>query len=276
MSMPTSLPGTSAEDITAAAVASFEGTPDARLKQILQSLTKHLHGFVQEVALTEEEWFAAIDFLTRTGHMCSGKRQEFILLSDTMGVSMLVDLVAKPRPEGATESTVFGPFHRDGAPDLPAGANIAPLDKDGIPVLVEGRVIDLDGNPIEGALLDVWQTASNGLYDSQDPSLDELHMRGRFRTNAKGEYSFRTTRPVHYQIPSDGPVGEMLRSTNRHAWRPAHIHFAVSAPGFEPVTTHIFDAADPYLESDAVFAVKKSLVSDFSGDAVHFDFTLSR
>jgi catechol 1,2-dioxygenase len=196
--------------------------------------------------------------------MCSDKRQEFILFSDTLGVSMVVDLINHRKPDGATESTVFGPFHRLGAPELPAGGNIARLDKTGIPTLVSGRVLDLDGQPIADALLDVWQTQSSGLYDSQDESLEgELHMRGRFRTAAEGRYLIRTVLPVNYPIPSDGPVGAMLRATGRHPWRPAHIHFVVSAQGYEPVTTHIFDRRDEYLGSDAVFAVKDSLICDF-------------
>jgi catechol 1,2-dioxygenase len=215
--------------------------------------------------------------------MCSDKRQEFILLSDALGVSMLVDLLAHKRPANATASTVLGPFHRTGAPELPAGGNIAHLDTGAIPTFVSGRVLDTEGNPIPNALLDVWQTASNGLYDSQDADLDDtLHMRGKFRTDAAGRYSFQTVRPVHYQIPSDGPVGVMLRATARHAWRPAHIHFAVSGEGFEPLTTHIFDAEDPYLESDAVFAVKKSLICEFQRHedppryTAEFDFVLAR
>ncbi len=196
--------------------------------------------------------------------MCSDKRQEFILFSDTLGVSMVVDLINHRKPDGATKSTVFGPFHRLGAPELPAGGNIARLDKAGTPALVSGRVLDLDGQPIEGALLDVWQTQSSGLYNSQDEELGgELHMRGRFRTDYEGRYLIRTVLPVNYPIPSDGPVGAMLRATRRHPWRPAHIHFVVSADGYEPVTTHIFDRRDEYLGSDAVFAVKESLICDF-------------
>jgi catechol 1,2-dioxygenase len=190
---------------------------------------------------------------------------------------MVVDLINHRKPDGATESTVFGPFHRLGAPELPAGGNIARLDKTGTPTLVSGRVLDLDGRPIEGALLDVWQTQSSGLYDSQDEELGgELHMRGRFRTDAEGCYLIRTVLPVNYPIPSDGPVGAMLRATGRHPWRPAHIHFVVSADGYEPVTTHIFDRRDEYLGSDAVFAVKDSLVCDFvrretrGGEAARF------
>jgi hydroxyquinol 1,2-dioxygenase len=251
-------------DITAEVLQRFAQTPDPRLRQIMLGLIKHLHAFVEEVELTEAEWFQAIEILTEAGRMCSDKRQEFILFSDTLGVSMVVDLISHRKPDGATESTVFGPFHRLGAPELPAGGNIAYLDKTGAPALVSGRVLDLDGKPIAGALLDVWQAQSSGLYDSQDESLGgEMHMRGKLRTDAEGGYLLRTVRPVHYPIPSDGPVGRMLRATGRHPWRPAHIHFVVSAEGYEPVTTHIFDHGDEYLGSDAVFAVKDSLICEF-------------
>jgi hydroxyquinol 1,2-dioxygenase len=252
-----------ADDITAAVLARFSATPDPRLRQIMLSLISHLHAFVKEVELTEAEWFQAIEILTAAGKMCSDKRQEFILFSDTLGVSMVVDLIDHRKSEGATESTVFGPFHRLGAPDLPAGGNIAPRDPTGIPTLVSGRVLDLEGNPIAGAVLDVWQAQTNGLYDSQDENPDALHMRGKFRTDAEGRYLIRTVQPVNYSIPSDGPVGQMLKATGLHPWRPAHIHFVVSAEGYEPVTTHIFDRTDPYLASDAVFAVKESLICDF-------------
>ncbi len=229
----------------------------------MQSLVRHLHAFVKDVELTEAEWMTAIQFLTETGHTCSDKRQEFILLSDTLGVSMVVDLINHRKPEGATESTVFGPFHRDGAPELPAGGNIAPRDKKGIPTIVSGRVLTLDGGHISGARLDVWQADSSGLYDSQYAETDELHLRGQFRTDEDGRFLIRTVRPVYYPIPTDGPVGRMLSATNRHPWRPAHIHFVVSAEGYEPVTTHVFDDADPYLASDTVFAVKDSLLCTF-------------
>ena len=185
------------------------------------------------------------------------------MFSDTLGVSMVVDLLNHRKPDGATESTVFGPFHRLGAPEMPAGGNIAHLDRKGPPTLIHGRVLDLDGRPIVDAHLDVWQAQTSGLYDSQDASLHEMHMRGKFHTDAQGRYLVRTVRPVNYPIPSDGPVGAMLGATGRHPWRPAHIHFVVSAAGYEPVTTHIFDSADEYLASDAVFAVKDSLICDF-------------
>jgi hydroxyquinol 1,2-dioxygenase len=251
------------DDITAEALARFADTPDPRLREIMLSLVSHLHAFVKDVQLTEAEWFQAIAILTEAGRMCSDKRQEFILFSDTLGVSMVVDLLNHRKPDGATESTVFGPFHRQGAPEMAWGGNIAHLDRTGMPTLVGGRVLDLEGRPIAGALLDVWQAQTSGLYDSQDPQVHEMHMRGKFRTDGEGRFLVRTVRPVHYPIPSDGPVGAMLRATGRHPWRPAHIHFVVSAEGFEPVTTHLFDRGDEYLASDAVFAVKDSLICEF-------------
>ena len=195
--------------------------------------------------------------------MCNDRRQEFILLSDTLGVSMLTDLMSNRKPAGSTESTVFGPFHRADAPERQFGDSIVGADRNGEIAYVSGRVMDLHGNPIPGAELDVWQAAADGLYDVQDPSLNEINMRGRFRADQEGRYLVKTTRPVAYQIPADGPVGEMLRATNRHAWRPAHVHFLVSAPGYSPVTTHVFDSADKYLDEDAVFGVKNSLIADF-------------
>jgi protocatechuate 3,4-dioxygenase beta subunit len=254
---------TTEDDITAEVLRRFEGTPDVRLRAIMLALVRHLHGFVKDVNLTEAEWFSAIQFLTETGQLCDDKRQEFILLSDTLGVSMVVDLINHRKPERATESTVFGPFHRDGAPEMPPGGNIAPRDARGTAMLISGRVLDPDGRPIGGALLDVWQADSSGLYDSQYAGSDELHLRGLFRAATDGRYLVRTVRPVHYAIPNDGPVGRMLRETKRHPWRPAHVHFVVSAEGYEPVTTHIFDDTDPYLESDTVFAVKDSLICHF-------------
>ncbi len=253
---------TTEDDITAEVLRRLERTPDPRLRAVMLALVRHLHAFVKEVALTEEEWLAAIRFLTDTGHMCDDKRQEFILLSDTLGVSMVVDLINHRKPDGATESTVFGPFHREGAPEMPAGGNIAPRDRRGTPMIIDGRVLDLNGRPIAGARLDVWQADSNGMYDSQYGD-SGLHMRGVFRTGGDGCYLLRTVRPVPYSIPADGPVGRMLRATNRHPFRPAHVHFVVSADGYEPVTTHVFDDSDPYLDSDTVFAVKDSLICRF-------------
>src|SRR5579863_6522058 len=261
---------TTEEDITAEVLRRFEGTPDPRLREIMLSLTKHIHAFAKEVRLVESEWLQAIEFLTATGQMCSGKRQEFILLSDTMGVSMLVDLISNGKPPGATESTVFGPFYREGGPEMPEGGNVAEGAEGGTPTVVSGRVLDMQGNPIAGAMLDVWQADPEGLYDSQRPELaDELHMRGIFHSGADGRYVIRTVRPVHYQIPTDGPVGKMLAATKRHPWRPAHIHFKVTAKGYQPLTTHLFDSGDEYLDSDAVFGVKDSLICEFPLHTTH-------
>jgi hydroxyquinol 1,2-dioxygenase len=254
---------TTEDDITAEVLRRFDSTPDPRLKQIIQSLVKHVHMFVKDVQLTEAEWFEGVRFLTETGQKCDDRRQEFILLSDTTGVSMVVDLISNRKPVGATESTVFGPFYRPGADELPAGANMAAADAKGTPAIISGRVLDTSGAPIAGALLDTWQANSEGFYDSQLSTHDTLQMRGKYRTDKDGRFLIHTTRPVAYQIPTDGPVGRMLKATNRHGWRPAHVHFVVSADGYEPVTTHIFDSIDPYLAGDAVFGVKDSLKVDF-------------
>jgi hydroxyquinol 1,2-dioxygenase len=254
---------TTEDDITAEVLRRFDSTDDPRLKHIMQSLVKHVHAFLKEVQLQESEWWQGIEFLTRTGHMCNDRRQEFILLSDTLGVSMLTDLMSNRKPAGSTESTVFGPFHRADAPERQFGDSIVGADRNGTITYMSGRVMDLHGNPIPGAELDVWQAAADGLYDVQDPSLNEINMRGKFRADQDGRYLVKTTRPVAYQIPADGPVGEMLRATNRHAWRPAHVHFVVSAPGYSPVTTHVFDSVDKYLDEDAVFGVKNSLIAEF-------------
>ena len=231
----------------------------------MASLIKHLHAFIRDVELTEAESMAGIEFLTRTGHMCDEKRQEFILLSDTLGVSILVDAINHRKPEGATESTVFGPFYREGAQVLQHGANIAngPEFDRGELTVVKGRVTDPKGRPIQGALLDVWQASPEGLYDSQDPNQPEMNLRGKFLTDENGAYWFKTVKPAAYPIPYDGPVGDMLRATGRHPMRPAHIHYMISAPGYETLITHVFPEGDSYLDSDAVFGVKDSLVAEF-------------
>jgi catechol 1,2-dioxygenase len=248
--------------VTAEALARLSTTRDPRLKAIMTSVITHLHAIVCEVAPTTEEWMAAIQFLTATGQMCDERRQEFILLSDTLGVSMLVDAIDHRKPPGATESTVLGPFYVAGAPRLAMGASIA-KDGKGDAAYVSGRVLDPEGAPIEGATLDVWQTSSDGLYDTQDPGQPQMNLRGAFTTGADGRFSFRTVKPSSYSIPTDGPVGRMLEALGRSPMRPAHIHFIVGATGFEPVTTHVFVAGDGYLDSDAVFGVKDSLVEPF-------------
>lgn len=236
---------------------------DARLKTVMAAAVRHLHAFLKEVEPTQEEWFQAIQFLTATGQICDDRRQEWILLSDTLGASMLVDAINNRKPQGATESTVLGPFHVSGAPVEPLGANIA-RDEKGAPCIVSGRVTDAQGRPIAGAELDVWQASDDGFYDVQQPGEQpEMNLRGRFRTDADGRYHFRTIKPCSYPIPDDGPVGKLLRATGRHPYRPAHIHFIVTAPGMAPLTTHIFCDDDPYLDSDAVFGVKESLIYAF-------------
>lgn len=239
-----------------------EGT-DPRLRRVMTSLVEHLHEFIKDVELTEAEWEAAIGFLTRTGQICSDTRQEFILLSDALGVSMLVDAINHRTPEGATESTVFGPFHVEGAPELPMGTCIS-ADGKGEICLYQGRVLDLDGRPIENALVDVWSDNADGFYDVQQPDLQpKWNNRGVFRTGPDGTYAFRGIKPVSYPIPDDGPVGQMLAALGRHPWRPAHMHFRITAPGHERLITHIFVGGDSYLGSDAVFGVKAALIADF-------------
>ena len=254
---------TTEDDITAEVLRRFDATEDPRLKQIMQSLVSHVHAFLKDVQLTEAEWWKGIGFLTRTGQMCDDRRQEFILLSDTLGISMVTDLMSNRKPAGATESTVFGPFHREGAPPKQYGDSIVDADRHGETAYCAGHVLDLDGNPIAGAELDVWQTAADGFYDVQDASIEGMNMRGKFSTGKDGRYLVKTTRPVAYQIPSDGPVGQMLKAANRHPWRPAHVHYVVSAPGYQTVTTHVFDSIDKYLDGDAVFGVKNSLIAEF-------------
>jgi catechol 1,2-dioxygenase len=251
-----------ATDITAAAIASFEQCPDPRLRQIMQALVRHLHAFATEVQLSEDEWSRAIQILTQTGHITDARRQEFILWSDALGVSMLVDALAHPSANGATESTVLGPFWTPNAPQRQYGESIAE-DGTGTPALVRGRVLDQAGRPIAGAELDIWQNGDNGLYAVQDADAPEAHLRGRFYSRQDGSYAFVGVRPVPYTIPHDGPVGRMLDASRRHPWRPAHIHMIVTAPGYQRLQTHIFDADSPYLDSDAVFAVKRSLIRRF-------------
>jgi catechol 1,2-dioxygenase len=248
--------------ITKAVVESFDGCRDPRLREVVQSLVRHLHAFVTEVGLTQAEWEAGIRILTETGHITDERRQEFILWSDSLGISMLVDAIANPKPAGATESTVLGPFYVPGSPHREYGETIMEAAGE-LPAWVYGRVLDVDGAPIAGASIDVWEGAENELYAVQDPDAPEFHLRGIFTTRADGSYAFLTVRPTPYPIPHDGPVGRMLETTGRHPWRPAHIHMIVSAPGYETVTTHVFDSESAYLDSDAVFAVKPSLLRHF-------------
>jgi len=263
----------SPEQHLAEVLATFDDAPSPRRAELLKAAVKHLHAFVLETRLTRDEWFAAIQFLTAVGHMCDDKRQEFILLSDTLGVSMLVEMINQQTAAGATEPTVFGPFHVDGAPARANGDSIDDPSSGGEPLHVSGRVTSLDGTPIGGATLDVWQVQGNGRYDVQDRER-RLNLRGVFTTDVDGLFDLWTVRPVDYTVPDDGPVGKMLQSAGRHPWRPAHIHFLLRAPGHKTLVTHIFDAASPWLGSDVVFGVRQSLVVSMEGGACTFDFVL--
>jgi hydroxyquinol 1,2-dioxygenase len=252
------------ETATGAVVASFEGAADPRLREVLGSLVRHLHGFVREVEPTFEEWERAIGFLTATGQKCDDTRQEFILLSDVLGVTMLVDAINHRTATEATDSTVLGPFHMVASPRREVGDTID-LVATGEPCVVTGRVLSLDGSPLAGALVDVWQADDHGFYDVQQPGTQpQGNGRGLFTCDDDGRFWFRTVTPSPYPIPTDGPVGRLLTATGRHPYRPAHIHFIVAADGHLPVTTHVFVAGSPYLDSDAVFAVKQRLITDFA------------
>ncbi|MGO7160868.1 intradiol ring-cleavage dioxygenase [Rhizobium johnstonii] len=236
---------------------------DERLKQIMEVITRKLHEAVKEIEPTQDEWMQAILFLTRTGQMCNEWRQEFILLSDVLGVSMLVDAINNRKPSGASESTVLGPFHVEGAPELAMGANIC-LDAKGEDMVIGGRILDTAGQPIKDAVIDVWQANDEGFYDVQQQGIQpDFNLRGVFRTGADGRYWFRAVKPKYYPIPDDGPVGKLLGALGRHPSRPAHLHYIIKAHGFETLTTHIFDPDDPYIQSDAVFGVKESLLAKF-------------
>jgi catechol 1,2-dioxygenase len=260
--MATPLAATSFDEKSATALvnAHWENTPDERLKKILTSLVSHLHDFVRDVEPTMEEWQQGIAFLTATGQKSDEVRQEFILLSDLLGVSMLVDSINHRRPAGATESTVLGPFHLADSPARENGVDIA-LDAGGQPCVVAGTVRSLDGTPLPGALVDVWQANSEGFYDVQQPDEQPpFNLRGLFTTDDQGRYWLRSVVPSHYPVPTDGPAGELLKAAGRHAFRPAHIHLIGGAEGHHPVTTHVFLEGSPYLDSDAVFGVKEDLV----------------
>ncbi|MQT15591.1 intradiol ring-cleavage dioxygenase [Segnochrobactrum spirostomi] len=273
-------------------IARNKNAKDERLKAVMAVLVRKLHEAVKEIEPTQEEWFRAILYLTETGQICNEWRQEFILLSDVLGVSMLVDAINNRKPSGASESTVLGPFHVAGAPELPMGADIC-LDQKGEPMFVHGHILDTKGNPIAGAKIDVWQANDEGFYDVQQKGLQpDFNLRGVFRTGEDGRYWFRGVKPKFYPIPDDGPVGKLLGALGRHPYRPAHLHYIISAEGFETLTTHIFDPDDRYIDSDAVFGVKKSLLAEFvpvNDEAaaakvglsapfydVAFDFVLSR
>jgi hydroxyquinol 1,2-dioxygenase len=253
-------------NITDAVVSRFAACSDERLKEILGSLVRHLHAFVRETHLSEAEWLQGIEFLTATGHMSDAKRQEFILLSDTLGVSMLTVAQNHSTAPGATEATVFGPFHVEGAPVFANGADIA-AGAPGEPLFVDCTIRGADGEAIAGASADVWQADQEGFYDVQYKELEGHRARGVLHSDGEGRLRFRSILPVAYPVPTDGPVGRMLVASGRHPWRPAHVHFRIRAAGYKTLTTHVFRAGDPYLDSDAVFGVRSSLISDSVGHA---------
>jgi len=249
------------DDFTKSVLKRWEDIPDPRLREVMQSAIKHLHAFVSEVKPSGEEWFKAIQFLTAIGHKCDDKRQEFILASDVMGVSMLVDDINNRRVAGATPSTVEGPFHIPNAPEVADGGDMA-KGAPGIPCFVTGKVRGLAGEPIGGAILDLWQTDGEGLYEEQRRTA-EPWMRGIYRTRPDGSYAIRTVAPISYTIPMDGPIGAFFSRTTMSHMRPAHIHFAISAPGYHGVVTHLFQKGDEYIENDVVYGVKAPLVVEF-------------
>jgi catechol 1,2-dioxygenase len=270
---------TSGTEITQAAVRSFSETPEPRLRDLLEKIVRHLHALIEDARPTEEEWMEAIGFLTRTGQMCTDARQEFILLSDVLGASMLVDAINHPIAGEATESTVLGPFYSGQQRLVEPGGSILLRAEPGEPLDVSGTVRDEDGRPLPGATIEVWQTAPNGLYDVQDDDQPAGHLRATIIAGTDGCYRFRTVLPVSYPIPTDGPVGVLLNASRRHPYRPSHVHFMISAPGHKRLVTHLFVGGDPYLASDAVFGVKKSLIvwpqPVASGLEVRHDFALA-
>jgi hydroxyquinol 1,2-dioxygenase len=248
--------------ITQAVLERFSNTPDPRLKEIIFSLVQHLHDFAREVRLTEEEWLEGIKFLTRAGHITDDKRQEFILISDTLGLSMLTVAMNNQKPEGCTEATVVGPFHVENAPHYNLGDDVG-NGAIGAPCFVKGTIKGLGGEPVPGAHIEVWQSDEDGMYDVQKPDLDHAQGRGVLKADADGNYYFKSILAVAYPIPHDGPVGDMLVATKNHPWRPAHLHFMIKAPGYESLITHVFRHDDQYLDSDAVFGVRQSLITDW-------------
>lgn len=248
------------ENITRSFLDYMGDETDERLRFVLESLANHLHDFVRETELTHDEWRKGLELLFEAGNISSPERNEFVLFSDVLGISSLVDMIHSS--EDATPSSVLGPFHVLGAPDLAVGGDMR-ADNEGAAVVVSGRVLDLNNAPIEGAVLEIWQTADNGLYSGQDPEQPEYNLRARMSTAADGRYLFSTVRPAPYTVPEDGPVGELLRATGRHPWRPSHLHFIVTAPGHRTLVTEVFPSDDPYLDEDAVFGVREQLVMEY-------------
>ncbi len=248
-------------NITEAVLKAIDGTKDPRAKEVMTSLIRHLHAFIKDVRLTQDEWETAIGYLYDTGQITGPTRNEFILTSDTLGISSLVDII-NSNPDGGTEASVLGPFYIEGSKMVEIGTNLIG-DSEGEPTVVSGIVRTLGGDPIEGAIIDVWQTAANGLYENQDPDQPENNLRCKMRTNKDGYYEFTTIKPVSYKVPTDGPVGRMLDLQGRHAWRPSHLHYKVSAEGHRNLITEVFCEEDEYIEEDAVFGVRESLAVSY-------------
>jgi protocatechuate 3,4-dioxygenase beta subunit len=247
-------------ELTRDVIARMDHAQSVRLREVMEVVIHHLHAIVREAKITQGEWWQAIDFLTRAGKMCSESRQELILLSDILGVSMLVDAVDNVAGPGISDSTVLGPFYAGHQRELAQGDTILLREEASEPLMMSGRVTDPEGQPVADALIEVWQTAPNQLYDVQDRDQPQGHLRASFRTSIAGTYRFRTIMPVSYPIPDDGPAGQLLAAMGRHPFRPAHIHFMISAPGYRTLVTHLFFEGDEYLKSDAVFGVKPSLI----------------
>lgn len=265
----------STAELSAEVGEAFAGAPDGRLGEVMQAAVRHLHAFAEEAGLTHEEWMAGIRFLTAVGARCDDVRQEFILLSDTLGLSSLLEMINRP-PAPASEPTVLGPFYVPDAPECPIGGSIV-FDPatGGRPLVMNGTVTDGLGRPVPRARVEVWQVQPNGLYDiEEDPA--KRNLRARLQTGADGAYRFATVRPVDYTIPDDGPVGAMLKACGRQSWRPAHVHFSITADGYRPLVTHVFDRSSPWLHQDAVFGVRPSLVAGMDGPECTFDFVLDR
>jgi len=263
-----------ANHITESVLERLANTPDPRLKEIMLSLVRHLHGFAREVKLTEAEWLKGIEFLTQTGHMTNAQRQEFILLSDVLGLSMLTVVMNNDKPDACTQATVLGPFHVEDAPHYKLGDDVANGAK-GQPCQVQGSVKGVQGEALAHARIEVWQSDEKGLYDVQYADRSQHQARGILTADAQGRFHFQSILAMPYPIPHDGPVGQLLEATARHPWRPAHLHFKIEAPGYETLITHVFRKDDPYLASDAVFGVRESLVTDWlqlADDSYQLDF----
>jgi hydroxyquinol 1,2-dioxygenase len=268
-----------ANHITESVLERLANTPDPRLKEIMLSLVRHLHGFAREVKLTEAEWLKGIEFLTQTGHITNAQRQEFILLSDVLGLSMLTVVMNNDKPDVCTQATVLGPFHVDDAPHYKLGDDVANGAK-GQPCRVQGSVKGVQGEAVAHARIEVWQSDEKGLYDVQYADRSQHQARGILTADAQGRFHFQSILAMPYPIPHDGPVGQLMEATARHPWRPAHLHFKIEAPGYETLITHVFRKDDPYLASDAVFGVRESLVTDWLQLAdgsyqLDFDFVLN-